>query len=125
MTNQCLKHGPHAPGECPKCDELAEARIIVSTVKITPADFEEWWATNPEPWNDAKTLAQLAWNAARGLPVEPPMSREKRIAQLQREIDEHLVEDNLPDEPTAPALCKHGRGPACPHCQAESANSTT
>jgi hypothetical protein len=33
----CLKHGTHDPGECPRCDELAEARMIVASVVIPPA----------------------------------------------------------------------------------------
>jgi hypothetical protein len=35
--DHCVKHGPHAPGECPQCDELAEARSIVATTYIPPA----------------------------------------------------------------------------------------
>ena len=38
---ECIKHGPHAPGECPECDELAEARSIVATTYIPPAPLSE------------------------------------------------------------------------------------
>jgi len=78
--NSCPKHGPHRQGECPQCDELAEARSIVAATYIPPADsdarFESWWAAGPEPWSDAKGLAQLAWNAAVSKPDEtdePPV----------------------------------------------------
>lgn len=37
QQNNCPKHGPHDPGECPQCDELAEARSIVATTYIPPA----------------------------------------------------------------------------------------
>lgn len=37
----CAKHGPHPPGECPKCDELAEARSIVATSIIPPDSARE------------------------------------------------------------------------------------
>lgn len=47
-SNHCLKHGPHPPGECPKCDELAEARSIVATTYIPQASrdrrFEQFRA---------------------------------------------------------------------------------
>ena len=36
-AGMCRKHGKHSPGICPKCDELAEARMIVSTVALPPA----------------------------------------------------------------------------------------
>jgi hypothetical protein len=36
-SEHCVKHGPHAPGECPECDELSEARSIVATTYIPPA----------------------------------------------------------------------------------------
>lgn len=36
-ARMCLKHGPHSPGTCPQCDELAEARMVVSTVVIPAA----------------------------------------------------------------------------------------
>lgn len=39
-------------------------------------------------------------------PAEPPVSREQRIAQLQREIQEHLKEDDR--DPTPPHLMAQG-----------------
>lgn len=37
LLEHCAKHGPHAPGECSRCDALAEARSIVATTYIPPA----------------------------------------------------------------------------------------
>lgn len=39
--DNCQKHGPHSPGECPECDELAEARSIVATAWVPPAEHIE------------------------------------------------------------------------------------
>jgi hypothetical protein len=50
VKDHCVKHGPHAPGECPQCDELAEARSIVATTYIPPA---------PPSSNPSNEVAQL------------------------------------------------------------------
>lgn len=42
-----------------------EAAIAAWNKRPSPVEgFEQWWAAQPEPWNDAKSLAHLAWDAA-------------------------------------------------------------
>jgi len=45
----CRKHGKHSPGVCPKCDELAEARMIVSTVALPPSKAAAPLTTGDSP----------------------------------------------------------------------------
>ena len=49
--------------DCPWCE--------IERLRCIPQSFDEWWAANPEPWNDARTLAALAWNAASRSAHEP------------------------------------------------------
>jgi len=52
--------------DCPWCE--------IERLRCIPQSFDEWWAANPEPWNDARTLAALAWNAASRSAHEPGVS---------------------------------------------------
>jgi hypothetical protein len=76
VKDHCVKHGPHAPGECPQCDELAEARSIVATTYIPPA---------PPSSNPSNEVAQLV----------------KRL-RARRDVTDHTVNDGVRNAP-APA----------------------
>lgn len=71
------------------CNEID---LLRARAEITNETFEKWWVSNPEPWNDAKSLAQLAWNAA--LTADETFD-ESAAKTVLRECDEYLSRNNL------------------------------
>lgn len=69
---ECPKHGPHTPGECPQCDELAEARSIVATTFIPPAPEPYCPRCSCKPCSDRWLKEKLAELHPETKQPEPP-----------------------------------------------------
>ncbi len=102
----CSKHGPHAPGECPQCDELAEARSIVATTYIPPArpssneratfiellNLAEHFLAERQP--EAEEIA-LRKRIADALIRAPAVGTEALLSELFYSVDADAVDEEL------------------------------